>query len=122
MPTNERGGLRAAFTNLNKPDGDKEAELKLLGRVIKDEQEQQAIASKDNYQIATSQPKISGLTPKPLFHREAVRQLSFRCPVSIAGELKQKAAFNQLEQQEIIVEGIKRVLLELPEPPSGWAA
>jgi len=40
--------------------------------------------------------------------------------VSTAAELKRKAAFNQLEQQEIIVEGIKRVLLELPDPPPGW--
>ena len=50
-----------------------------------------------------------GLVPRPLRHREAVRQLSFRCPVSIATELRRKAGFNQLEQTEIIVEGIKRV-------------
>jgi hypothetical protein len=55
-----------------------------------------------------------------LLQREAVRQLSFRCPVSIASELRRKAAFNQLEQQEIIVEGIKRVLRELSDPPPGW--
>lgn len=61
-----------------------------------------------------------GLMPRPLLHREAVRQLSFRCPVSVASELKRKAAFNQLEQQEIIIEGLKRVLAELPTPPEGW--
>ncbi len=49
--------------------------------------------------------------------REAVRQLSFRCPVLLASELRRKAAFNQLEQQQIIVEGIKRVLAELRIPP-----
>jgi len=52
--------------------------------------------------------------------REAVRQLSFRCPVQLASELRKKAAFNQLEQQQIIVAGIKRVLSELPDPPEGW--
>lgn len=62
-----------------------------------------------------------GLIPRPLRQREAVRQLSFRCPVSLAGELRRKAAFNQLEQQEIIVEGIRRVLAELEEPPAGWS-
>ena len=47
-----------------------------------------------------------GLVPRPLRHREAVRQLSFRCPVSIATELRRKAGFNQLEQPEIIVEAV----------------
>ena len=62
----------------------------------------------------------SGLTPRPLLQREVVRQLSFRCPVPLASELRRKAAFNQLEQQQIIVEGIKRVMAELPDPPEGW--
>jgi hypothetical protein len=62
----------------------------------------------------------AGLTLRPLLQREAVRQLSFRCPVSLASELRKKAAFNQLEQQQIIVEGIKRVLAELPDPPENW--
>ena len=91
------------------------------------EQPQVAAEKKDapsllptSYQVATTQPSSQGLTPRPLLQREAVRQLSFRCPVSTAAELKRKAAFNQLEQQEIIVEGIKRVLLELPDPPPGW--
>lgn len=87
-----------------------------------------------SYQVATSAfvrpptamppaPSLpaSGLIPRPLrAQREAVRQLSFRCPVSLAGELRRKAAFNQLEQQEIIIEGIRRVLAELEEPPAGW--
>jgi hypothetical protein len=121
MPPNDRGGLKAAFTNFNKNDADKEAERRLLGRVIGS---QTVDASPDSYLVATShtlpQPTSGGLTPRPLLQREAVRQLSFRCPISIAAELKRKAAFNQLEQQEIIVEGIKRVLSELPDPPSGW--
>ena len=37
-----------------------------------------------------------------------------------AAELRRKAAFNQLEQQEIIVEGLMRVLAELESPPAGW--
>ena len=41
-------------------------------------------------------------------------------PHSIAAELRRKAAFNQLEQQEIIVEGLMRVLAELEPPPAGW--
>ena len=121
MPANERGGLRAAFTNFNRPDADKEAELKLLGRTVepppapppKPEPPQ-------SYQTATNPVPPSGLTPRPLLQREAVRQLSFRCPVSLASELRKKAAFNQLEQQQIIVEGIKRVLAELPDPPVDW--
>jgi hypothetical protein len=123
MSSNERGGLKAAFTNFNRPDTDKAAELKLLGRVIEDEQpREQAEQQRSSYQVATSPPtsELGGLNPRPLLQREAVRQLSFRCPVSIAGDLKRKAAFNQLEQQEIIVEGIKRVLMELPAPPLGW--
>jgi hypothetical protein len=124
MPASDRGGLKAAFTNFNKPDADREAEIRLLGRTIREQQPASAITATspatDSYQVATTQPKAGGLTPKPLLQREAVRQLSFRCPVSIAAELRRKAAFNQLEQQEIIVEGIKRVLLDLPDPPPGW--
>jgi hypothetical protein len=119
MPASDRGGLKAAFTNFNKTDADVEAERKLLGRVIEDDK--QPVQSMDSYPVATySDHGSGGLTPRPLLQREAVRQLSFRCPVTIAGELKKKAAFNQLEQQEIIVEGIKRVLLELPDPPPNW--
>jgi hypothetical protein len=125
MPASDRGGLKAAFTNFNKPDADREAEMKLLGRTIGGQQPAPEIPATpfvptDSYQVATTQPQAGGLTPKPLLQREAVRQLSFRCPVSIAAELRRKAAFNQLEQQEIIVEGIKRVLLDLPDPPPGW--
>lgn len=123
MPANDhRGGLKAAFTNFKKADADKQAELKLLGRTI-EEQQQVAVPSTPpgSYQVTTDyQPPVSGLTPRPLLQREAVRQLSFRCPVSTAIELRRKAAFNQLEQQEIIIEGIKRVLIELPDPPPGW--
>jgi hypothetical protein len=124
MPANDRGGLKAAFSNFKKADSDKEAELKLLGRTIEDSaQPASAELSPEeiSYQVATIQPILAGgLMPRPLLQREAVRQLSFRCPVSTAAALKRKAAFNQLEQQEIIVEGIKRVLLELPDPPPGW--
>jgi hypothetical protein len=126
MPANERGSLRAAFSNFNRPDSDKEAELKLLGRTV-----ESATAAAEqppkpeppqSYHVATSAVPVapSGLTPRPLLQREAVRQLSFRCPVLLASELRKKAAFNQLEQQQIIVEGIKRVLAELPDPPEGW--
>jgi hypothetical protein len=40
--------------------------------------------------------------------------------VTLAATLRRKAAFNQLEHQEIIVEGIRRVLNELDDPPPGW--
>jgi hypothetical protein len=123
MPASDRGGLKAAFTNFNKPDADKEAELKLLGRTIEEEQQPQTPipVTLSSYQVATTQTApAGGLTPRPLLQREAVRQLSFRCPVSTAAELRRKAAFNQLEQQEIIVEGIRRVLLDLSDPPPGW--
>jgi len=124
MPTDDRGGLRAAFTGFNRSDADGEAELKLLGRTIEKEQPRTISSppAPGSYEVATSMPTLSatGLTPRPLLQREVVRQLSFRCPVSTAAELKRKASFNQLEQQEIIVEGIKRVLIDLPDPPSGW--
>jgi hypothetical protein len=123
MPASDRGGLKAAFMNFNKPDSDKQAELKLLGRTIEEEQSPPMSIPPvpSSYQVATSHGLTAGgLTPKPLLQREAVRQLSFRCPVSTAAELRRKAAFNQLEQQEIIIEGIKRVLIDLPDPPPGW--
>jgi hypothetical protein len=120
----DRGGLKAAFTNFNQGDADKEAELKLLGRAIPADNATAvpgASVLTNSYQGATSYPAASeGLMPRPLLQREAVRQLSFRCPLSIAGELKRKAGFNQLEQQEILIEGLKRVLRELPDPPPGW--
>jgi hypothetical protein len=130
MPANERGSLRAAFSNFNRHDAEKEAELKLLGRTVEPvpaEPAPKAAATPEqpqSYPVATgsastNQP-VGGLTPRPLLQREAVRQLSFRCPVQLASELRRKAAFNQLEQQQIIVEGIKRVLAELPDPPEGW--
>lgn len=115
MSASERGGLKAAFSNFKKPDADREAEMKLLGRQVAAE------APPQSFQVATNQlPSTGGLQPRPLLQREAVRQLSFRCPVSIAVELKRKAAFNQLEQQEILIEALKRVLVELPAPPDGW--
>ena len=123
MPANERGGLRAAFTNFNRPESEKEAELKLLGRTV--ESPETDPPSKPDVPpsspAASAAPAVSsGLIPRPLLQREPVRQLSFRCPVPLASELRRKAAFNQLEQQQIIVEGIKRVLVELPDPPGGW--
>jgi hypothetical protein len=128
MSANERGGLKNAFANFHRPDPDKEAELKLLGRTVGPEPVaappavEASIAAAQTgagYAVATTSLP-TGLTPRPLLHREAVRQLSFRCPVTLAQELRRKAAFNQLEQQQIIVEGIKRVLLELPSPPENW--
>ena len=128
--TSDRGGLRSAFAGFKKPADDDEAERKLLGRVVA--AGGGAAEEVVSYQPAITQlPKSSppspppsigeaGLIPRPLRHREAVRQLSFRCPVSIAAELRRKAGYNQLEQQEIIVEGIKRVLAELEAPPAGW--
>jgi hypothetical protein len=122
MSASERGGLKAAFTNFKKTN-DNDAELKLLGRTIErpDQTAPGDIPPTGSYQVATSSlPVASGLLPRPLMKREAVRQLSFRCPVSLATELRRKGTFNQLEQQEIIIEGIKRVLAELPDPPVGW--
>jgi hypothetical protein len=122
MSASERGGLKAAFTNFKKTD-DNDAELKLLGRTI-ERQDQIGpgdTSRADSYQVATSPlPFVGELLPKPLMKREAVRQLSFRCPISLATELRRKGIFNQLEQQEIIIEGIKRVLAALPDPPAGW--
>ena len=126
MPANDRGSLRNAFANFNRPDADKEAELKLLGRTVEAPLPSEPVMPElpdtpsPSPLVATIQQVAGGLVPRPLLHREAVRQLSFRCPVSLAQELRRKAAFNQLEQQQIIIEGIKRVLLELPSPPDNW--
>lgn len=130
MPANERGGLKAAFTNFKRQEADREAELKLLGRTVETPAlEQEAITQlPGSYPRATSAAAATtvgisqpvGLNPRPLVQKEAVRQLSFRCPVSLAGELRKKAAYNQLEQQQIITEGIRRVLAELPDPPADW--
>ncbi len=120
MSASDRGGLKSAFAGFKKPAGDEEAERKLLGRAVAPEEIH-------SYQTAMTQlptpavaPETGGLIARPLRRREAVRQLSFRCPVSIAAELRRKAGYNQLEQQEIIVEGIKRVLAGLEAPPAGW--
>jgi hypothetical protein len=119
MPANERSGLKAAFTNFNRQGTEAEAELRLLGRTVEDTSAPDPSAQLPGSYHPTPSPP-SGLTPRPLAQREAVRQLSFRCPVSLAGELRKKAAYNQLEQQQIITEGIRRVLSELPEPPTDW--
>ena len=124
MPGNDRGGLKTAFLNFKKPEVDRAAELKLLGRVVDEEHEpasHEPMAIPDSAQVATLQlSSVNGLQPRPLLQREAVRQLSFRCPHSLATELRRKAAYNQLEQQQVIMEGIKRVLAELPDPPPDW--
>ena len=136
MPSNDKAGLKQAFAHLRKPDEDEEAERKLLGRTI-ERARTEATGSKEkqvdvehSYQVATSKsPELghsdllvipSGFTPRPLLQREPERQISFRCPVSLAAELQRKARFNQLEQQQIIKEGLKRVLAELSDPPEGW--
>ena len=121
MPSNDRGGLKAAFTNFGKvAEAEREAERMLLGREAVHPQEASAQPRSD-FQVAETQlPGSGGLTPRPLLNREPVRQLSFRCPHSLAAELRRKAAFNQLEQQEIIIEGLRRVLIDLSEPPEGW--
>jgi hypothetical protein len=128
MSTSERGGLKAAFANFKKPDPEADAEMKLLGRTVESAEDPAPPARGqpfDGYPVATSSAaglatQTGGLMPRPLLRREAVRQLSFRCPISVAAELRRKAAFNQLEQQEIIVEGLRRVLAELPTPPETW--
>ncbi len=124
MSGSNRGGLKAAFHNFKKSESDQDAELKLLGRVVEKEHETfppTRSALFDSNQVATQQlPTINGFQPRPLLQREVVRQLSFRCPHSLATELRRKAAFNQLEQQQVIIEGLKRVLAELPDPPLEW--
>ena len=120
MPANDRGGLKAAFSNFNKRNTDADAEVRLLGRQV-DAEPLPTSELPGSYQETTRDAAApTGLVPKPLLHREPVRQLSFRCGISLANELRRKAAFNQLEQQEIIAEGIRRVLEELPSPPSDW--
>jgi len=135
MPSNDKdkAGLKQAFAAFRRPDDDEAAERKLLGRMI-ETTPAEAGAVTDNqpvtsasYQVATSQMAstaaavlVTGLTPRPMVQREPERQLSFRCPVSLAAELQRKARYNQLEQQQILKEGLRRVLAELADPPDGW--
>lgn len=131
MPSNDKAGLKRAFAAFRKPDEDEAAERKLLGRTIKSpaieaplHTDNQSLMT-DSYQVATSQPAasqapVTGLVPRPMLQREPEKQLSFRCPVSLAAELHRKARFNQLEQQQILKEGLRRVLAELADPPDGW--
>jgi hypothetical protein len=135
MRSNDRAGLKQAFAHMRKPEEDQEAERKLLGRIIEPAQAEangppdDRMSAAGSYQVATSKPPeryqdqsgaLSGLTPRPLLQREPERQLSFRCPLSLVAELQRKARFNQLEQQQILKEGLKRVLAELSDPPEGW--
>jgi hypothetical protein len=126
MPASDRGGLKAAFSNFKRPDTEQEAEIRLLGRTAEGTPNPEAPAQIPGSYPAGTQVNLQTpshserLIPRPLVQKEAVRQLSFRCPVSLAAELRKKAAYNQLEQQEIITEGIRRVLAELPEPPAEW--
>lgn len=135
MPSNDKdkAGLKQAFAAFRRPDEDEAAERKLLGRTIETPPveavpviENQSLAV-SSYQVATSQmvaaaapAPLTGLTPRPMLQREPEKQLSFRCPVSLASELQRKARFNQLEQQQILKEGLRRVLAELADPPDGW--
>jgi len=125
MSTSGRGGLKAAFSQFRRvEEAEGEAERKLLGRTAEGPSPaEKAIATVEvsgSYQPATYPLSGSSLIARPRIEREAVRQLSFRCPVSLAVELRRKAALNQLEQQEILIEGLRRVLAELPSPPDGW--
>jgi hypothetical protein len=137
MPPSDRGSLKTAFAGFKRPAPDEEAEQKLLGRTLTEPAPPSTLGGAvagaapalnpaqgmpdpaNSYQIPTS-AVVGNLTPRPLMQREATRQLSFRCGVSLSAELRRKAAFNQLEQQQIIIEGLKRVLAELPSPPPGW--
>lgn len=134
MPSNDKAGLKRAFAAFRKPDEDEVAERKLLGRPIETQSAEVATFTENqslttaSYQVATSQlaataaavPVIAGLTPRPMLQRGPEKQLSFRCPVSLASELQRKARYNQLEQQQILKEGLRRVLAELADPPEGW--
>lgn len=137
MPSSDRAGLKQAFAHLRKPEEDEEAERKLLGRTIESPAAAEAATAAEprmvatSYQVATDKHVLppsgasvgnasGGLIPRPMLKREPERQLSFRCPVSLAAELQRKARFNQLEQQQILKEGLRRVLAELSDPPEGW--
>lgn len=130
MPSNDKAGLMHAFSRFRKPEEDEEDERKLLGRLSEASPSEAATSSaaieevSGSYSVASERRAPvepgSGLVPRPLLQREPERQLSFRCPVSLANELQRKARFNQLEQRQIIQEGLKRVLAELSDPPEGW--
>ena len=134
MASNDKAGLKQAFSRFRKPESDEEAELKLLGRTVEEPPASAPIQAPipqidppnvvGSYEVAAARPAVhepvSGLTPRPLLQREPERQLSFRCPVSLVAELHRKARYNQLEQQQILKEGLRRVLAELSDPPEGW--
>ncbi len=67
MPANERGSLRAAFTNFSRPESEKEAELKLLGRTA-ESTTPEALPKPEapqSYQVATSASAQPALVVPP---------------------------------------------------------
>jgi hypothetical protein len=127
MPSNDKAGLKRAFAQFRRNEEEEAAERKLLGRTVEAQTQEETTeyqhVTSNSYQVATEQivaSQPSGLTPRPLLQREPEKQLSFRCPVSLASELQRKARYNQLEQQQILREGLRRVLAELADPPDGW--
>ena len=66
MPANDRGSLRAAFSNFNRPDTEKEAEFKLLGRTVEPAAPEPPPKPEppQSYQVATS-PAPAPTAPVP---------------------------------------------------------
>ena len=64
MPANDLGSLRAAFSNFNRPESEKEAELKLLGRTVEPAAPEAPPKPEisQSYQVATSS---AAPTPAP---------------------------------------------------------
>jgi hypothetical protein len=143
MPTERSERLKSAFSSYRRPE-DADAERKLLGRTVDEDEaanvnvaspqdattsisheaipRQPAAALSSQYLSPTYQLPTtpSGLHPRPKTVIEPTTQMSFRVPLSLARLFRRKAKYNQLEQQEIIAEVLKRAVAELPDPPPDW--
>ena len=141
MPTERSDRVKAAFSSYRRAE-DAEAERKLLGRPVEEPESSQLSGNQDaqpamiglqlTQQSTTGQhssklpatsalPVITtGLQPRPRSEPEPTTQMSFRIPRSLARLFRRKAKYNQLEQQEIMTEILRRALLELPDPPADW--
>jgi hypothetical protein len=147
--SNERGSLRTSLAGAFKPRvSDQEAERLLLdGRTITEPEPDPAAVQEalepppaapaaklstperaTTLQTPSLQPvsnlwtSESRLRPKSPLNQEPNKMVSFRCPMAMADELSRKAKYSNLSLQDVLAEGLRLVLAQLPEPPAGSRA
>ena len=140
--SNERGSLRNSLTSAFRPQvSDEYAERTLLdGRTITGSEspaevvpnpipERPELASLPSIARTTPTSSLqlasnlltseSRLRPRSSLNQEPNRMISFRCPIGMAEELARKAKYSNLTIQDVLAEGLRLVLPQIPEPPAG---